>query len=130
MHSNHPRRRTADDKDNQWPFDRQHQVEHCREARVTQGLAKAGRKNGKNIPSRVVCAYYSVVALWRRDLTALIPLCLVCAAHVISAAVMYCSHTYQACENAMPDACRKYYIPQCIIIAFLMDKSTYILDLT
>ena len=52
VHSNHSSCRTANDKDNQWPFDWQHQVEHCWQARVTQALAKAGWQNGENIPSR------------------------------------------------------------------------------
>ena len=52
VHSNHSLCQTADDKDNRWPFNRQHQVEHCWQARVTQALAKAGWQNEENIPPR------------------------------------------------------------------------------
>ena len=52
VHSNHPWRQTADDKNSRWPFDRQHQVKHCWQACRTQALAKAHQQNGENIPSR------------------------------------------------------------------------------
>ena len=34
------------------PFDWQHQVEHCWQACITQGLTKAGQQNRENNPSR------------------------------------------------------------------------------
>ena len=52
-HSNNPWHRTTNDKDNRWPFDRQNQVEHCWQARITQALAKAGRQNSESIPSEM-----------------------------------------------------------------------------
>ena len=49
FHNSHQR---SDSKDYRCPFDRQHQAEHCRQARVAQALAEAGQQISNNIPHR------------------------------------------------------------------------------